>query len=103
MTILHIEHFTGKKAWIGFRIAYASTVFSRPGPSDDYLLFPNLKRWLCGRPFESNEEVELETEGYFGGFDKSYYLEGIEKFKDCWTRCIELKECKNKTDFWQKI
>ena len=24
----------------------------------DYYLFPNLKRWLCGRRFESNEEVE---------------------------------------------
>ena len=56
----------------------------------DYYLFPNLKRWLCGRCFESNEEVEWETEGYFVGFDKSYYLEGIEKLKDRWTRCIEL-------------
>ena len=27
---------------------------------------------LCGRRFESNEEVEWGTEGYFGGFDKSY-------------------------------
>ena len=37
----------------------------------DYYLFPNLKRWLCGRSFEPNEEVEWETEGYFGKFDKS--------------------------------
>ena len=44
-------------------------------PSDSYL-FPNLKKWLCGRHFKSNEEVEWETEGYFGGFDKPYYLEG---------------------------
>ena len=33
----------------------------------------------------------METEGYFEGFDKSYYLEGIEKLKDRWTICIELK------------
>ena len=46
---------------------------------NEYYLFPHLKRWLCGRRFESNEEVEWETEGYFEGFDKSYYLEGIEK------------------------
>ena len=32
-----------------------------------------------------------EHKGFFGGFDISYYLEGIEKFKDCWTRCIEIK------------
>ena len=57
----------------------------------DYYLFPNLKRWLCGRRFESNEEVQWETEGYFGGFDKSFHLEGIEKLKHHCTRCIELK------------
>ena len=67
----------------------------------DYYLFPNLKRWLSGRRFESNEEVEWETERNFGGFDKSYYLEGIEKLKDRWTRCIST--LRNKTDFCQKI
>ena len=55
----------------------------------DYYLFLNLKRWLYGRRFESNEKVEWETEGYFGGFDKSYYLKGIEKFENRWTRYIE--------------
>ena len=64
---------------------------SRDLPPSDYYLFPNLKRWLCGRRFEPNEEVEWETEGYFRGFDKSYYLEGIEKLKDRCARCIELK------------
>ena len=34
----------------------------------------DFKRWLCGSRFESNEEVEWEIEGYFGCFDKSYYL-----------------------------
>ena len=41
--------------------------------------------------FESNEEVEREKKGYFGGVDKSYYFEGIENLKDSWTSCIELK------------
>ena len=50
--------------------------------SSNYYLFPILKRWLWGRRFESNKEVEWETEEYFEGFDKSYYLEGIEKLKD---------------------
>ena len=56
----------------------------------DYYLFQNLNRWLCGRRFESNEEFEWETEEYLGGFDKSYYLQGIEKLNVRWT-CIELK------------
>ena len=47
----------------------------------DYYLFPNLKRWLCDRCFESNEEVEWKAEGYFGGFDKLSYLKDIEKLK----------------------
>ena len=55
-------------------------------------MFRNLKRWLCGRRFESNKEIEWETKGYFGGFDKPYYLEGIEKLKARWNHCIELKE-----------
>ena len=60
-------------------------------PPSDYCLFPNVKRWLCDRRFESNEGVKWETEGYFRGFDKSHYLEGIEQLKDRRTRCIELK------------
>ena len=51
----------------------------------------DLKRWLCSRCFESNEQVEWETEEYFGGFDRLYYLKVKEKLKDRWTRCIELK------------
>ena len=33
----------------------------------DYYLFPNLKRWLQGKRFTSNEEVIAETEAYFEG------------------------------------
>lgn len=57
----------------------------------DYYLFPNLKRWLCGKQFHTNEEVEFETDAYFGQLDKSYFLEGIKKLENRWTRCIELK------------
>ena len=57
-------------------------------PPNDYYLFPKLKRWLCGRRFQSNEGIELETEGYFRGFDKSYDMEGIKKLKDRWTRIM---------------
>jgi len=44
-----------------------------------YYLFPNLKRWLCGKRFESNEEVVSEIDSCFGRLDKSYYLEGVKK------------------------
>ena len=55
------------------------------------ICFQRFKRWLCGRRFESNKEVEWETEGYFGEFGKSYYVEGIEKLENRWNRYIELK------------
>ena len=29
----------------------------------NYYLFTNLKRWLCGKHFESNKEVKCKTEG----------------------------------------
>ena len=74
MTMHYFTHRTlhRQKAWIGFWITSASTAFSRPSP----------QRLLS---------VERKTEGYFGRFDKSYYLEGIEKLKDRWTRRFELK------------
>ena len=48
------------------------------------------KTHSCDR-FGEKFGAKWETEGYFGGFDKSYYLEGIGKLKDRWSRCIEQK------------
>ncbi|KAG5319861.1 NU5M oxidoreductase, partial [Acromyrmex heyeri] len=36
--------------------------------SCDFFLFPNLKKWLGGKKFTSNEEVISETEVYFAEF-----------------------------------
>ena len=51
---------------------------------------PNLKRWLQGQRFSSNEEVKWETDVYFGGLDKSYYKRGIEMLNDRRIKCIEV-------------
>lgn len=57
----------------------------------DYYLFPDLKKWLGGKRFESNGEVIAATEAYyFKEFKKSYYSKGIEKLENRWTKCIEL-------------
>ena len=87
----HTSNFPhAKKHELGFE-SLLHPLYSPDPASSDYYLFPNLKRRLCGRGFESIEEVEWETEGYFGGLDKLYYLEGIEKLKDPWTRSIEIE------------
>ena len=78
-----------KKHELGFE-SLPHPPYSRDLAPNKYYLFPNLKRLLCGRRFESNKEVEYEAERYFGGFHKSHYLEGIGKLKDRWTR-IQLK------------
>lgn len=57
----------------------------------DYYLFPNLKRWLQGKRFHSNEEVESETDAYFEDLGADYYLKGIKMLEDRWTKCIALK------------
>lgn len=57
----------------------------------DYFLFPDLKKWLGGKRFTSNEEVEWETNAYFEGLEKSYYKSGLMKLEKRWTKCIDLK------------
>ncbi|XP_014476473.1 PREDICTED: histone-lysine N-methyltransferase SETMAR-like [Dinoponera quadriceps] len=57
----------------------------------DFYLFPNLKRWLRGKRFASNEEVEWETDAYFGGLETSYHLEGLKKLETRLDSVYELK------------
>ena len=57
----------------------------------DYHLFPNLKKWLQGKRFYSNEEVIAETVAYFKDLDANYYKKGIEMSKDHWTKFISLE------------
>ena len=56
----------------------------------DYFLFPNLKKWLGGKRFTNNEEVESAVNGYFEKLDGSYYKQGIEAIKHRWEKCTEL-------------
>lgn len=57
----------------------------------DFFLFPNFKRFLSGKRFDSNGEVEWETDAYFAGLQSSYYSDGIKKLENHWNRCIELE------------
>jgi len=65
--------------------------FSPDLAPSDYYLFPNMKKWLAGRRFYSNEEVIAETNAYFAELCQSYYSEGINKLEQRWTKCISLK------------
>ncbi|GBP74482.1 Mariner Mos1 transposase [Eumeta japonica] len=87
---VHLFSHDGQNPRIEIRTATPSSIFSRFSPCD-YYLFPNLKKWLGGKRFESNEEVINETNAYFESLEKTYYLEGIKKLEKRWTKCIELK------------
>ncbi|CAG4985279.1 unnamed protein product [Colias eurytheme] len=54
----------------------------------DYFLFPNLKKWLGGKRFASNEDVETTVNAYFEELDGSYYRRGIEAIEHRWEKCI---------------
>jgi len=56
----------------------------------DFFLFPNMKKWLGGKRFASNEII-AETNAYFAEFEKPYFLEGLKKLENRWARCIEIK------------
>ena len=78
-----------KKHELGFEsLPHASTLFSRPDPQK---LLSVPKAQECVGVLSRTKKLNGKKEGYFGGFDKLYYLKYIENLKDHWTRCIELK------------
>ena len=58
----------------------------------DYFLFPNMKTWLGGKKFSSNEEIIAARNEYLEGFDENYFLEGIKNLEYRYNKCIQLKE-----------
>lgn len=56
-----------------------------PHPPDfapsDFHRFPKFKTFLAGMRFRSNEAAIEVVNGYFGSFEKSHFLEGIEKLE----------------------
>ena len=48
---------------------------------NDFFLFLNLKKWLSGQRFTSNEEVIAQTYVYFEDPPKSYFLDSLKKLE----------------------
>jgi histone-lysine N-methyltransferase SETMAR len=61
---------------LGFQLVPHPPYSPDLAPSD-YYLFSNMKKWLAGIRFYSNEEVIAETNAYFTELCQSYYSEGI--------------------------
>lgn len=57
----------------------------------DFHLFPNLKKWLGGKKFASNDEVIASVNEYFEDQDASFYSRGIAALEHRWAKCVELE------------
>ena len=56
-----------------------------------FFLFPNLKIWLGGKRFSSDEEVIAAVDEYLKGFETSYFSEEIKKLEERWIKCVEVE------------
>ena len=56
----------------------------------DYYLFPNLKKFLAGKRFTSNDEAIAAVNGYFANLPESHFNDGIELLKKRWNKCFEV-------------
>ena len=67
------------------------TSYSPDLDPSDFLLFPNLKKWLGGQRFMWNEEVITKTDAYFEEFPKSYFLGRLRKVGEMLGKVYRLK------------
>jgi hypothetical protein len=58
----------------------------------DFHLFPNLKKFVSGKHFASNEQVvERAIDQYFNSLPDFHFQEGILILKNGWTKRVEVK------------
>lgn len=57
----------------------------------DYFLFPNLKKELRGRHFDSDKSLQAAVNEHFTGKDKNYFFDGIEKLIERCKKCIDVR------------
>ena len=55
----------------------------------DFFLFPNLKLWLGGKKFSSNQEVIAAVNDYFAELDVSYFSDGLKTLETRWSTLVE--------------
>ena len=56
-----------------------------------FFLFPNLKVWLGEKRFSSDKELIAVVDGYFKGFETSYFSEGTKELEERCTKCVEVE------------
>ena len=73
---------------LGFEVLEQPAYSPDLAPSD-YHLFGPLKNALRGRRFSTDKEVREVVHKWLRDQPKTFFLEGIHKLVDRWTKCIE--------------
>ena len=71
--------------------SHVASCYSPDMVFSDFYLFPKLKCHLRGTQFGSNEGVVEAVNEYLEDQEKDFFLEGISKLEQRWTKCIALK------------
>ena len=62
--------------------------YSRDIAPSDYYLFSNLKKFLRGKNFNSDNEATTTVEDYLTDLDSDFFCKGIESLRDRWQRVV---------------
>jgi histone-lysine N-methyltransferase SETMAR len=73
---------------MGFEVLERPAYSPDLAPSD-YHLFGPLKNALRGRRFSTDEEVRKAVHKWLRDQPETFFVEGIRKLVDRWTKCIE--------------
>ena len=57
----------------------------------DFHLFPELKKFMRGKRFSSNEGVIAAVEAYFADLPDSHLRDAIHRLEDRWSKCINVQ------------
>ena len=55
----------------------------------DYFLFPNLKKHLAGKRYESDDDAISAVEDFFEGQEEKFYVTGIQALQHRWKKCVD--------------
>ena len=58
----------------------------------DYYLFTNLKKFLAGKCFTSNDEAIAAVNKYFSNLPESHFNDGIELLEKRWNKYVEVSK-----------
>ena len=57
----------------------------------DFFLFPNLKKFMFGCHFWSDEEVVMAVGEWVKGKDPDFFSSVLMALEHCWSKCITLE------------